>query len=294
MNGRSGRMATKLPQGHGPTHPSHATVDGMDRAAGKGIAGTAIELDGLSKNFMSWNGVETQALTDVTGRIEAGEFVCVLGPSGCGKSTLLNILAGFEEPTAGSVTIGGRRVLGPSAEHAVIFQDVHGSLMPWLTATENAELGLRLTGVGKRERRSRALSALEVVGLSFAADKYPFELSGGMQQRVQIARALALDAKLLLMDEPFGALDYFTRISLQRQLEEIFCTRRITVVLVTHDITEAVLMADKVWVMERGGHLVETLEVPCDRPRELRDPLVVELIEYLRSRFITKKSDGSE
>lgn len=285
-------MATKVSQGRLQTIAHEAAMNEGEANRGSGVSGTPIELDGLSKDFVSWNGVETRALADVTGKIPAGEFVCVLGPSGCGKSTLLNILAGFEFPTGGNVTIGGRPVRGPTAEHAVIFQDVHGSLMPWLTATENAELGLKLTGIGRRERRARAMEALEVVDLTFAADKYPFELSGGMQQRVQIARALALDAKLLLMDEPFGALDYFTRLSLQKQLEDIFRARRLTVVLVTHDITEAVLMADKVWVMERGGHLVETLDVPCDRPRELRDPLVVDLIEHLRTRFIAKKSDG--
>lgn len=245
-----------------------------------------MSIHNLGKDFKSRSGATTHALTDVTVSIESGEFICVIGPSGCGKSTLLNILAGFERPTNGSVLIDGHHVAGPTSDHAVIFQDVHGSLMPWLTALGNVELGLRLAGVNRAERRSRALEALHAVGLSAAGGSYPFELSGGMQQRVQIARALALNAGLVLMDEPFGALDYFTRTALQKQWEELFCEHRFTTVLVTHDITEAVLMADKIWVMEREGHLAEVLSVQYERPRRLVDGPIMQIIERLREHFL--------
>lgn len=229
-----------------------------------------VTIEGLTKRFDAWSGGTTTALEGLTASVRHNEFICVIGASGCGKSTLLNLLAGFEEPTTGRVLVDGTPIGGPSAERAVIFQDVQGSLMPWLTSRENVELGLRLaTGFDRQTRRMKAQAALESVGLSSATDKYPFELSGGMQQRVQIARALALCPRLLLMDEPYGALDYLTRASLQRQLEQLYLEQQFSVVLVTHDITEAVLLADTIWIMDEG-HLVEQIPVPWWQARSGR------------------------
>lgn len=247
--------------------------------------GVRVEIDRLDKDFVARDGRPTHALDNVTASIGDGQFVCVIGPSGCGKSTLLNVLAGFEAPSAGSVSIDDKPVRGPSAEHAVIFQDVHGSLMPWLTALQNTELGLKFAGMSRADRRDRAEEALASVGLSGANAKYPFELSGGMQQRVQIARALALRSRFLLMDEPFGALDYFTRTALQAQLETLFCENEFSAMLVTHDINEAAMLADAVWIMQAGGRLVEVMNIDVPRPRQANDPQLVDAMDYLRGKF---------
>lgn len=246
---------------------------------------STIKVSGVRKVYRSWKGTSTVALDGIDGTVEQGRFVCVVGPSGCGKSTLLNLMAGFEAPTDGTIFVGEEEVKTPSSDRAVIFQDVRGALLPWLTAEANILLGLKLNGLVGAEAAGIAQEVLKTVGLTNAATKYPFELSGGMQQRVQIARALALDSSILLMDEPFGALDYFTRTALQKQLEQIFIKGDLSVVLITHDINEAVLLADEIWVMSPEGRLTEVLEISSPRPREMASKEAMEAVDYLRLQF---------
>jgi NitT/TauT family transport system ATP-binding protein len=205
--------------------------------------------------------------------ILSGEFHVVLGPSGCGKTTALNMLAGFELPTAGTIQVDGHEVTGPGPDRVVIFQG-DDSLYSWLTAIDNVEIGLRIQGVKRGERRARALDYLKLVGLGGHEHKYPDQLSGGMKQRVQIARALVCDSPVLLLDEPFGALDAQTRLILQGELARIWGETRKSVFFITHDISEAILLADRVSVMRAGprSNIKETFEINIDRPRSPADP----------------------
>ncbi|GHJ42803.1 ABC transporter ATP-binding protein [Catellatospora sp. TT07R-123] len=206
------------------------------------------------------------ALAAVDLDIADGEFVTVVGPSGCGKSTLLNILAGLDHPTGGTALVDGAPVRGPGPERGVIFQQY--ALFPWLTVRRNVEFGLRTAGVGSRERRERAEHFIRLVGLEQFADALPKTLSGGMKQRCAIARAYAADPSILLMDEPFGALDSLTRVRLQEQLLDTWTSDRRTVVFVTHDVDEAVFLANRVVVMAaRPGRIVQTVEVDLPYPR---------------------------
>jgi NitT/TauT family transport system ATP-binding protein len=208
---------------------------------------------------------ETAALSDVSLSIAAGEFVCLLGPSGCGKTTLLNMLAGFIRPTTGNITLGGQPILGPDPNRGVVFQEY--SLFPWLTAQENVEFGQRMAGVRSNERRLVAQEFLQLVGLDSVNEKYPFELSGGMKQRVAIARALATKPDLLLMDEPFAALDAMTRNTLQVQIRAIHQQQKTTTVFVTHNISEAIFLGDRIVVMSSLKGAAEDLYVDLPRPR---------------------------
>ena len=212
-------------------------------------------------------------LRDVDLAIERGEFFVLIGPSGCGKTTALNLLAGFEHPSAGQVLVNGGPVVAPGIERAVIFQG-EDSLYPWLTVEENVTFSLRAAGLSRRERRRRALPFLQMVGLAAHRHKYPSELSGGMKQRVQLVRALVCDSLVLLMDEPFGALDAQTRSVLQDELARIWENNRVTILFITHDIAEAVLLADRVGVMTAGPESVIKEIVPIDlpRPRSRSDP----------------------
>lgn len=214
--------------------------------------------------------------------IEAGEFVCLLGPSGCGKSTLLNAIAGFL-PVQGSLKVGGRQVAGPGIDRGVVFQS-SDVLFPWLTARENVEYGPRIRGVPARERADRAQEFLQLVGLGGAIDKFPRELSGGMRQRLQMARVLINDPSVVLMDEPFGALDAQTREVMQRELDRIWRKTRQTIIFVTHDISEAVLLADRIVTMTTGPAAgvksVHAVDLP--RPRDLGAPETVRLHALLR------------
>jgi NitT/TauT family transport system ATP-binding protein len=212
--------------------------------------------------------------------IKPGEFVCVLGPSGCGKTTLLNILAGFVIPSRGEVRINGERIAGPSSERGVVFQDY--SLFPWLTAQANVEFGLRMAGRPARERRQAADALLDLVGLPEAGAKYPFELSGGMKQRVAIARALATHPALLLMDEPFAALDAMTRASLQGRLIEIQQQEAQTILFVTHNIAEALLLGSRLIVMSPNpGRIIEDIAIDLPRPRRRTSPAFNELYDHV-------------
>jgi NitT/TauT family transport system ATP-binding protein len=214
--------------------------------------------------------------------IAAGEFVCLLGPSGCGKSTLLNAIAGFQ-PVDGQIRVGGKAVSGPGVDRGVVFQSSE-ALFPWLTVRENVEYGPRLRGVSARERKALSDEYLALVGLSQAADKFPEALSGGMRQRAQIARVLVNLPSVVLMDEPFGALDAQTREVLQREVDRIWRATRCTIVFVTHDIWEAILLADRVVTMTAGPRAtIKTVEtVGLSHPRDPADPGSLALYRRLR------------
>jgi NitT/TauT family transport system ATP-binding protein len=209
--------------------------------------------------------------------MEESEFLCIVGPSGCGKSTLLNIIAGFLKPTGGEITIGGKAVTGHGMDRGVVFQDF-AQLFPWRTALGNVAFGLEMKGVGKAEREATALAQLKLVKLEKFAHSYPHHLSGGMQQRVAIARALAYNPSVLLMDEPFAALDALTRDDMQRLLAEVWRATAKTVIYVTHNVAEAVYLADRVVVMTPHPGTVKTeVAIRLARPR---DPLSVGFLEY--------------
>lgn len=223
-----------------------------------------IEIEHAGKTYRSPGGRTFEALRDVNLVVEEGEFVCLLGPSGCGKSTLLNAVAGFDLATDGSVRVEGKEVRGPSPEFVTIFQQY--GLFPWRTVLKNVELGLERTVSDKAERDRIARQYIDLVGLSEFADAHPYELSGGMQQRVSIARALAVDPEILFMDEPFGALDAITRMKLQDDLLRITKDAGKTVLFVTHDIEEAVYLSDRIVVMAANPGRVSTIiEVPLGR-----------------------------
>jgi NitT/TauT family transport system ATP-binding protein len=210
-------------------------------------------------------------------RLAASEFLCIVGPSGCGKSTLLNIIAGFLTPTAGEIRIGGKSVTGRGMDRGVVFQDF-AQLFPWRTALGNVAFGLEMKGMAKAQREAVALEQLRLVKLENFAHSYPHHLSGGMQQRVAIARALAYNPAVLLMDEPFAALDALTRDDMQRLLADVWRTTRKTVIYVTHNVAEAVYLADRVVVMTPHPGTVK-VEVPITLPRP-RDPLSVEFLDF--------------
>ncbi|MFD1331810.1 ABC transporter ATP-binding protein [Methylopila musalis] len=225
-----------------------------------------LEIERVAHVYRSALGEETTALDGVSLAIPRGAFVCLLGPSGCGKTTLLNMIAGFVTPSSGRILVGGEPVQGPSPSRGVVFQDY--SLFPWLTAGQNVAFGPRMAGLGAAKRRASAQALLELVGLPNVADRYPAELSGGMKQRVAIARALATDPQLLLMDEPFAALDAMTRAALQRQLLDIHAARSKTVLFVTHNIAEAITLADRVIVMSPNpGRVAADVAIDLPRPR---------------------------
>jgi len=220
----------------------------------------------LTKHFSTGQGPIT-ALLDINLQLAANEFVCIVGPSGCGKSTLLRLIAGLVEPSAGKIRFATEKPPGRQRT-AMIFQD-HG-LFPWMTVLENMAFGLEMQGVGKQERHARAYHFVEKLGLTGFAHRYPHELSGGMRQRVGIARAWLADADILLMDEPFGALDAQTRLLLQEELLRIWKDQRKTVLYVTHDIEEAILLGDCVLIMSsRPGQILEEISIPLTRPRNL-------------------------
>jgi NitT/TauT family transport system ATP-binding protein len=218
----------------------------------------AVRLAGVSKVF-GRGPQAVVALDQVSLTVTAGEFICLIGASGCGKSTLLNLVAGLEQPSAGTVSVSARQV-------AMMFQEP--ALFPWLTAVQNVELPLRANGVSKSERQQRARELLDSVHLSGFADKRPHELSGGMRQRVALARALAQDADVLLMDEPFGALDAMTRDLLHELLEGIWRRQGFSVLFVTHEVREAVRLGDRVVLLSsRPGRVLEDFDVTIERPR---------------------------
>ncbi len=212
-----------------------------------------------------------EALQDVSIDVAPGEFVCILGPSGCGKSTLLGALAGHLDYSAGRIAVDGSTVTAPHPDRGLVFQ--HHTLFPWKKVLDNVAFGLKMKGVARRQRRQQALDLIKLVGLEGFENRYPEQLSGGMQQRVEIARVLINHPRVLLMDEPFGALDAMTRLMMQELLLEVWARIRTTVVFITHDIDEALFLADRILVMSpRPGRIIE--EIPLDFPRPRQTELI--------------------
>jgi NitT/TauT family transport system ATP-binding protein len=225
-----------------------------------------IFVNNLSKTYEGVSPVK--ALDNIELQVNAGEFVALLGPSGCGKSTLLNLIAGFEKPSSGILKVGGEPVTAPGPSRGVVFQEA--ALFPWLNVWENVIFGPKIAGLPKKDYVDRAEEMLKITGLSAFKQHLPVQLSGGMRQRVGIARVLTLGSQVLLMDEPFGALDAQTRLTMQELLLSVWQKLRTTVVFVTHDIDEAILLADTIYVMSaRPGRIATRIPVPIERPRSL-------------------------
>jgi NitT/TauT family transport system ATP-binding protein len=254
-------------------------VDTSSGAAKRGL----VEIEDLSISFVR-NGRATKVLEAVHFRIEPGEFVCLLGPSGCGKSTILNAIAGFIKPTHGHIYLDRQRIEKPGADRGFVFQQY--SLLPWKTAFQNVEFGLKIRGIPKQKRKEIVDEYLNRVGLYKHRNSYPFQLSGGMQQRASIIRSLVGSPSVLLMDEPFAALDAQTRHLMQELLLEIWSDLGLTVIFVTHDIEEAVFLGDRVFVMGvNPGRIMENIDIPLQRPRHLDDILTPEFAAINRQIF---------
>ena len=242
--------------------------------------GSAIVVDDVDKQYDGEQGT-VQALAGIDFDVDPGEFVCIVGPSGCGKTTLFRILAGLEAATSGEVRLDERVVTGPTPDMGIVFQEYH--LFPWQTVRENVAFGLEQTDVSSEERDRRVAHLVDLVGLEGFEDSYPKALSGGMKQRVALARALAIDPALLLMDEPFGAVDAQTRERLQGELLEIWAETAKTILFVTHDVEEAITLADRIVVMAKEpGSIREILTVDLERPRERSDPAFGEYYRRVR------------
>ncbi len=247
--------------------------------------GIPLRIEGVSKTYAGRSGA-VEALQPVDLDVAAGEFVCLLGPSGCGKSTLLSIIAGLETASSGTVWADGRKVRGPGTDRVLLFQEA--ALFPWLDVQHNVEFGLRQAGMPARQRAAIAQRFIERVHLNGFERSYVHQLSGGMRQRVAIARALAIDPAVLLMDEPFGALDALTRDRLHTELESIWASTEKTVVFVTHNVREAVALGDRVLVFSpRPGRIVREFRIDLPRPRSLENHLLVdqaaEILSILKS-----------
>ena len=252
----------------------------VSSAASKAHSG-CVTMEKLGICFKSARGEEVEAVRNFSVNIEPEEFVSIIGPSGCGKSTVLNVIAGFVEATEGSVKIDGKEIQEPSPDRGVVFQDY--ALFPWLNVLENAGFGLKMQQVDKETRRKIAQEKIDQVRLKGFEAKYPHELSGGMKQRVAIARILASNPGVMLMDEPFGALDAQTRENMQELLLEIWQQSRATVVFITHDLDEAILLSDKIILMSaRPGTVKEIYTNPLKRPREIDINSTAEFIELKR------------
>jgi NitT/TauT family transport system ATP-binding protein len=224
-----------------------------------------IDIRDVSVSFGAKGG-RTQAVSGVSLEVQPGDFVSVIGPSGCGKSTLLNIVAGFMVPTQGTALLDGQPITGPGADRGVVFQQY--SLFPWMTVRKNVEFGLKMQGLGANARESRARTLLGLAGLQPFENHHPDQLSGGMKQRVGIVRALATSPQVLLMDEPFGALDSQTRTVMQEILTNMWQQLRLSVLFITHDIEEAIFLSEKVYVMTaRPGRIKAEIPIPLPRPR---------------------------
>lgn len=240
-----------------------------------------IVLKRISKSFKQKD-QQVQALHNINFTIEDGEFICVIGPSGCGKSTLISLIAGLEFPDSGEVFADSKIVEGPSRDRLVVFQDA--ALFPWLSVLENVEFGLKIARVPEKERRERALEAIKTVHLSRFVNAQPHELSGGMKQRTAIARALVMDPKILLMDEPFAALDAQTRQMLQAELQDISQKTKKTILFVTHNVREATFLADRVLeITARPGTIKKEYPVHIPRPRREQDPNLLTLQTIIMS-----------
>ncbi len=249
-----------------------------------------LEVKNVYKVFLSRN-KETPALSDMSFSIREKEFVSVVGPSGCGKTTLINLVAGFYAPTKGEILLNDKRIMYPGADRGVVFQKY--TSFPWLTVLDNIKFGLKIINFPHKEREKIAKEYVKIVGLNGFENEYPKNLSGGMQQRVALARTLATNPDILLMDEPFGALDTQTRRFMQDLLLQIWKKTRKTILFVTHDVDEALFMADKVLVMStRPGHIKDIVDVGLERPRNLKIEFsnkYIKLKEHIQ-KIITKES----
>lgn len=259
-------------------------------------ASALLELRGVGRRFRTKRH-DTTALDKISLSVERGEFVCIVGPSGCGKSTLLNIVAGLDHADDGVALFDGRRITQPSAERVVVFQEP--ALYPWLNVRANVELGLKMAGKKKAERKQLADRYIELVNLKRFSKAYMHELSGGMRQRVQLARALAVEPRMLLMDEPFAALDAQTRDVLQQELQEIWARTGATVLFVTHNVREAAILGDRVFVMTPApGRIKREIGIDLPRPRAPESHSVVDLAARIREELqhdiyaVGKAEDG--
>jgi NitT/TauT family transport system ATP-binding protein len=258
--------------------PESSHRAGLTARAESRTSGTwdELALENVSMTFNPGKPNEYRALANTTIKVRRGEFYCLLGPSGCGKSTVLNLIAGFTPPSSGRIRIGERQVVAAGTDRVVVFQDATNALFPWLRTHENVEFGLSIQGFAKRKAAQRAAKYLDLVGLRDHARKYPYELSGGMKQRCQLARALVLEPEVLLMDEPFAALDAISKRIMQKELLRIWQQFRMTIVYITHDVGEAVLLGQKVAMMRRGpaSSIKEEFAIECPYPRKPTDEVV--------------------
>ena len=264
------------------------TTESVQTADNKKVA---IQISHVSKAYDNGkfdDGEIQYVLDDISIDVHENEFVCVLGPSGCGKSTLLNMIAGYIKPTKGQINIFGEKVTGASGKAGVVFQE--HALMPWLTVKNNILMGPKLHGISRQEREEIARKYIAMVGLEGMEDYYPRQLSGGMAQRVGIARALANNPRILLMDEPLGALDAMTRANMRKELLRIFEQTKITIFFITHSVQEAIYLADRVVVL-KNSKVMTDVPIRMDRPRDMKSEEFLKYIEYfegcLGSRGIT-------
>jgi NitT/TauT family transport system ATP-binding protein len=250
----------------------------------------SLVLDCVSKKFEN---APLDTLQDITFTVEDGEFICVIGPSGCGKTTLLNIIAGLELPTSGTVSLEGKQVIDAGPDRAVMFQE--SALFPWLTVFDNVKFGLRLAGKIKAEQDEIALRYLKMVQLAHFADYMPHQLSGGMKQRAALARALALDSKVLLMDEPFSALDKQTRNKLREEIHDVWLQTQKSIVFVTHSVEEALFFADRIIMLSANpGKIVKEFKVTLPRPRHIEEQVFIELRADLLNQIRVEVSKSIE
>jgi NitT/TauT family transport system ATP-binding protein len=270
---------------------SEELVTELQQQGGKSSAWSVLSIRNVRKSYVDTQQNLYTAITDISVSIRRGDFYCLLGPSGCGKSTLLNLIAGFEDVTSGSIAFSTGNaaaevpISGPGVDRAMIFQDVNDSLFPWLDTEENVAFGPKLHGISRAVYQPQLSAYLQMVGLDRHAHKFPFELSGGMRQRVQIARALIMEPQMLLMDEPFAALDAITKRLLQRELVRIWRETHKTVVYVTHDIVEALLLGTRVAVMTAGpaARIKQEVAIDLKSPRDPTNADFVELTKRLES-----------
>ncbi|HEV2302450.1 MAG TPA: ABC transporter ATP-binding protein [Stellaceae bacterium] len=265
--------------------PSEASVESAaERVAGRAAAAAQIVIEGVSHRYRPPRGRPVLALDNLSLAVREREFVALLGPSGCGKSTLLYLIGGFLPVEEGRILVDDRPIAGPGPDRGVVFQ--HFALFPWKTVMQNVLYGLEKQDLPKEERRRHAQDFIELVGLSGFEDSYPSQLSGGMKQRAALARTLAIDPRILLMDEPFGALDAQTRSLMQEELLRIWERSKKTVIFVTHDVQEAVYLAERIAVMSaRPGRIKEIVEARLDRddPGLMKSPRFVELVDHVWS-----------
>lgn len=239
-----------------------------------------IEFRDITKEYENIDEEQTYALQDINLTVHDGEFLCVLGPSGCGKSTLLEITAGLLSQTSGEVLLDQVTQSGTSRDIGVVFQD--SALFPWRSIRRNIEFGLEITGVSREERRARVQKTLELVGLTGFEEKYPHQLSGGMRQRAGLARTLVADPRVILMDEPFSAVDHLTRLTLQDEMIRIWEKEKKTIFFITHDVAEAVYLATRIVLLSpRPGRIQQIFDVPFERPRNRNDMELLNIVEKI-------------